>query len=192
MRVNDLFRDDDTALLFLPLAHNFARLVQFTAAGRWLPARVSAPTSAASRPRCGGRSRRSSRACLACTRRSTPPCRAAAAESGGVKRRLAEWAFAVGERKASGGGGAAARRCSARIADKLVLGKVRARMGGRMRFAVSGGAPLAPEIARFFEACGVTDPRGLRDDRVHDSGDDEPARGGPASAPSARRFPGSS
>ena len=30
--VDDLFRADDTALLFLPLAHNFARLVQFTAA----------------------------------------------------------------------------------------------------------------------------------------------------------------
>ena len=44
----------------------------------------------------------------------------------------------------------------ARLADKLVLGKVRARMGGRMRYAVSGGAPLAPEIAEFFQACGLT------------------------------------
>jgi long-chain acyl-CoA synthetase len=69
----------------------------------------------------------------------------AAEESGGLKRRLALWAFSAG-----GKGG-----LRGWLADKLVLGKVRARMGGRMRYAVSGGAPLAPEIARFFGACGL-------------------------------------
>lgn len=41
------------------------------------------------------------------------------------------------------------------IADRLVLNKVRDAFGGRLRFAVSGGAPLNPEIAQFFHACGV-------------------------------------
>lgn len=41
------------------------------------------------------------------------------------------------------------------IADRLVLTKVREAFGGRLRFAVSGGAPLNPEIAEFFHACGV-------------------------------------
>ncbi len=41
------------------------------------------------------------------------------------------------------------------LLDKLVGQKVRARFGGRMRAMISGGAPLSPEIAGFFEALGL-------------------------------------
>lgn len=41
------------------------------------------------------------------------------------------------------------------LADRLVLRKVRDAFGGRLRFAISGGAPLNPEISQFFHACGV-------------------------------------
>lgn len=41
------------------------------------------------------------------------------------------------------------------IADRLVLSKVRARFGGRLRFLNSGSAPLKPEIAEWFEAIGI-------------------------------------
>ena len=47
----------------------------------------------------------------------------------------------------------AARRAD--VADRLVGAKVRARVGGRLRFCVSGGAPLAPKVMEFFFAVGI-------------------------------------
>ena len=43
----------------------------------------------------------------------------------------------------------------ARIADKLVGAKVRERVGGRLRFCISGGAPLGPKVMEFFFAVGI-------------------------------------
>jgi len=80
-------------------------------------------------------------------------------EDGGLKKAIFEWALGVG-REAS--------RCRQRggeprgllalrngIADRLVFRKIRERMGGRLRFFISGGAPLSREIAEFLHAIGV-------------------------------------
>ncbi|MGB2953627.1 MAG: AMP-binding protein, partial [Gaiellaceae bacterium] len=42
-----------------------------------------------------------------------------------------------------------------RLAGRLVFSKVTRRLGGRLRLAISGAAPLAPEICRFFHALGI-------------------------------------
>jgi long-chain acyl-CoA synthetase len=80
-------------------------------------------------------------------------------EEGGIKYRLFRWAEGVGAK-------AAAARAEGRapsgllglqhsLADKLVLGKVRERFGGRVRFFVSGSAALDPAIAQWFDAFGI-------------------------------------
>jgi long-chain acyl-CoA synthetase len=78
---------------------------------------------------------------------------------GGLKRRLLDWSMAVGRRTAALGragqqpGGLL--RLEHALADRLVLGKLRHRFGGRLRFLVSGSAALSAEVAEFFHAAGV-------------------------------------
>ena len=79
---------------------------------------------------------------------------------GGVKKKLFHWAVAAGKEKLSYDQKAApvpaGVALKAKIADKLVLGKIRHALGSRFRYAVSGGAPLSRELAEFFWGAGVT------------------------------------
>jgi long-chain acyl-CoA synthetase len=84
---------------------------------------------------------------------------AGAREGGAAKAAIFEWALGVGLEHARlvregrrPGPVLAAQRA---LADRLVFAKVRRLFGGRLRFFVSGSAPLSREIAEFFDAMGV-------------------------------------
>ena len=78
---------------------------------------------------------------------------------GGLKRRIFFWAKRNAEAWADlvlarqpVPAGLALKK---RLADRLVFSKLQARVGGRIRYFVSGAAPLSPEIAKFFLAAGL-------------------------------------
>jgi long-chain acyl-CoA synthetase len=76
-----------------------------------------------------------------------------------VRRRLFHWAVGVGLRQArarlAGRSVGLSARLQLGLAERLVLSKIRGRLGGRLRFVVSGSAPLSTPIAEFFFAIGI-------------------------------------
>jgi len=80
-------------------------------------------------------------------------------ENAGLRRKLFDWTMNVARRavpwRAYGRPVPLATRVQWGIADRLVYAKIRAGIGGRMRAFISGGAPLARELAEFLWAVGV-------------------------------------
>jgi long-chain acyl-CoA synthetase len=82
-----------------------------------------------------------------------------ALRAGGAKRAIFLWARNVGNRWSdevlSGTKPGMVLALQHRVADKLVFSKVRAAVGGRIRYFVSGSAPLSDDINRFFYSAGL-------------------------------------
>jgi long-chain acyl-CoA synthetase len=152
------YHPDDVMLLYLPLAHNYGRLmlllgahVGFTIAFLADPLRVAEalpqvrPTLLPSVPRVYEKVH------------SAVLARFDAAT--GTKRRLIDWALPIGREvsrlESAGQPIPAGLRAKHRLADRLVFSKVREPFGGRLRMPGSGGAPLAKEIIEFFDAIGI-------------------------------------
>jgi long-chain acyl-CoA synthetase len=81
------------------------------------------------------------------------------ARQGGVKQKIFEWAIQVGrkgsELRQRGREPAGLLALQLQLADRLVFSKIKARFGGRIRYFISGSAPLSREIAEFFHAAGI-------------------------------------
>jgi long-chain acyl-CoA synthetase len=81
-------------------------------------------------------------------------------EGSALKKKIFLWAIEVGKKanlyKQKGLSLKGLLKYQHNIANKLVYSKLRERVGGKIRFFVSGGAPLSREINEFFNAAGLS------------------------------------
>ena len=153
-----LTEPSDVALLYLPLAHNYGRLLHlsgayigFTIAFLPDPMRAATelvrvrPTLFPSVPRV--------------YEKIHTAVVAGFEEQTGARKAIVDWALRVGRRvsklrqaKQPVPFGLALQH---RLADRLVYAKVKERLGGRLRIANAGGAPLSRDIAEFFHAIDI-------------------------------------
>ena len=155
---NVLGDDEELTYLFLPLAHSFALLIQFgnfelgSSIAYWErdPLRIVPnlsevkPTYFPSVPRI--------------FEKIYTAATAAIEKEGGLKKKIFDWSIGVGKRYREAertGGAGALLSAQHKIAQRLVLEKIRNLFGGNLRVAVTGAAPINPEILRFFDAAGV-------------------------------------
>jgi long-chain acyl-CoA synthetase len=78
-----------------------------------------------------------------------------ARQAGGLKARLFQAAVALGLKRYEAGRLDIGERLADAALDRLVRAKVRGQLGGRLKALVSGGAPLNPDIGKFFLALGL-------------------------------------
>jgi long-chain acyl-CoA synthetase len=150
---------EDVTYLYLPLAHSFALLIQLgsfdlgATIAYWErdPLKIMSnmaelkPTYFPSVPRI--------------FEKIYTTATSAMEKEGGLKKAIFDWAIRVGGKMR------AAERAGRRpgfllrkqyeLADRKVLAKIRGLFGGKLRLAVSGAAPINPDILRFFDAAGV-------------------------------------
>jgi long-chain acyl-CoA synthetase len=154
-----VIEEEDLTYLYLPLAHSFALLIQLgsfdlgATLAYWQgdPNKIMPdlaelkPTYFPSVPRI--------------FEKIYTAANSGMEKEGGLKKAIFDWSIKTGEKTR------AAERAGRKpgwllqrrhdFADKKVLSKIRGLFGGKVRLAVSGAAPINPDILRFFDAAGV-------------------------------------
>ena len=153
------FKPDDIGLSFLPLAHVYERVIDygyfFNGVSVAYVTQVETVTQALQEVKP---------TLFAAVPRFYEKVYAGTLERGsretGAKRKIFDWAMEIAHecvpwkahRRPVGSG---TLEMKWKVADKLVYGKIRDGLGGRLRMLCSGGAPLAPELAEFFWSIGL-------------------------------------
>ncbi|WP_433442448.1 AMP-dependent synthetase/ligase [Nonomuraea sp. CA-141351] len=155
----NLLSGTDLHFLWLPLSHSFGKLLEVIMIDIGVPTAIDGrldkiaenlgelkPTFMAAAPRIFEKIHNT---VVATVRRE-----------GGVKLRIFNWARQTGIRVSRARQREAPIPLTTRVeyalADRLVFAKLRDRFGGRIRFFISGAAPLSMDIAEFFDAAGLT------------------------------------
>jgi long-chain acyl-CoA synthetase len=156
---NSVIEGEDVTYLYLPLAHSFALLIQLgsfdlgATLAYWerdplkiMPNMAEVkPTYFPSVPRI--------------FEKIYTTATSAMEKEGGLKKLIFDWSIRVGrkmrEAERSGRQPNFLLRKQYEFADKKVLSKIRGLFGGQLRLAVSGAAPINPDILHFFDAAGV-------------------------------------
>jgi long-chain acyl-CoA synthetase len=154
-----VIEEEDVTYLYLPLAHSFALLIQLgsfdlgATIAYWErdPLKIMPdlaelkPTYFPSVPRI--------------FEKIYTMATSAMEKEGGIKKAVFDWSVRVGSRmreaERAGRRPGFLLRKQYEFADKQVLSKIRGLFGGKLRLAVSGAAPISPDILRFFDAAGV-------------------------------------
>jgi long-chain acyl-CoA synthetase len=145
-------------LLFLPLAHSFARLESFLGIYNGLLTAFAENIDAV------GENLKETRPHFICSvprvfEKVYAKILAGVQAGPPTKRKIFNWAIGVGREvsrhQQRGQPLPAALAVKRAIAHKLVFSKLHAALGGRLQWAVSGGAPLSRDIAEFFHAAGI-------------------------------------
>lgn len=154
----DFLTPVDVHYLFLPLSHVFAKVLEMSIIRLGIPTVIDGridrvldnlqeqgPTWLAAVPRIFEKARE--RILAEVATRSAP------------ERALFAWALRVGRRASAvrqrGRRPTGVLRVRLRLAERLVLRRLRSRFGRELRFMISGGAPLPRDVAAFFDAIGL-------------------------------------
>jgi long-chain acyl-CoA synthetase len=150
---------NDVSYLYLPLAHSFALLIQLgsfdlgATLAYWErdPLKI-VPNLAELRPSYFPSVPR-------IFEKIYSTATGAMERAGGLKKAIFNWSIRVGQKmreaERSGRKPGFLLRKQYEFADEKVLSKIRGLFGGQLRLAVSGAAPINPDILRFFDAAGV-------------------------------------
>jgi long-chain acyl-CoA synthetase len=152
VNLGELFSPEDSTLLFLPLAHVFARIIQFgclendVQVGYARSVDTLLEDLAAFKPTF----------LLSVPRVFEKVFNTAQRKAEGAKRKVFNFAVATSREWSSAAKPGAVTNLKRKVADALVYSKLRDALGDRVRYCVSGGAPLSEHLAQFFHAAGIT------------------------------------
>jgi long-chain acyl-CoA synthetase len=157
--LTELFQETGgSTLLFMPLAHVFARIIEVgclesgAVLGHWPDSRTVAkglpefgPTFLLAVPRVFEK--------VFNTAQQTASASPAKAR---IFAAATDAAVAVSQARSAGRPPGLGLRARHALFDRLVYGKLRAAVGGKVSYAVSGGAPLGERLGHFFRGAGIT------------------------------------